>query len=372
MFFKKIAQKDHLELALSGPWTVVQLADVKSDLEQLSLKSYKSVTINADALTVLDTAGAFELKQFIERLETLKLSVSLINLHEKQQSIYHLIEKVKLEEELPPPRGSTFINIIVRLGEGTVNAYQQMLLLLSFIGQVCVTLVQVLLKPKRLRFTSIIRHIDEAGINAIPIVALMAFLTSVVLAYQGATQLQQFGAEIYTVNLVAISILREMGVLLTAIMVAGRSGSAFAAEIGVMQVNEEIDAMRTLGLNPFEILVIPRVLALVIALPLLTFIADMAGLFGAAILSILLLDITLAQFLVRTHEAVSLWTFGVGMLKAPFFAFIIATIGCLKGMQVTGSAEKVGEMTTSAVVQAIFVVILADAIFSIIFSKMGI
>ncbi|MGA2654891.1 MAG: ABC transporter permease [Gammaproteobacteria bacterium] len=372
MFFELKPQNNHLEMALTGPWTVLQLADIKLALDQVSLSGLKTVAINAEDLTVLDTAGAFLLKGFIEKLEAKKITVSVSHLHEKQQSIYHLIEKVNIEEEPMLPQGSTLINIIVRLGEGSVRAFNQMLLLLSFIGQVCVTLAKVTINPKNLRLTSIVRHIDETGINAIPIVALMAFLTSVVLAYQGATQLKQFGAEIYTVNLVAISILREMGVLLTAIMVAGRSGSAFAAEIGVMQVNEEIDAMRTLGLNPYEILVAPRVIALVIALPMLTFIADMAGLIGAAFMSILILDITLTQFIVRTHEAIVMWTFGVGMLKAPFFAFIIATIGCLKGLQVTGSAEKVGDMTTSAVVQSIFVVILADAAFSIIFSKMGI
>jgi phospholipid/cholesterol/gamma-HCH transport system permease protein len=372
MFFTTTSQQGRLHIALTGPWDIIQLADIKAALDGLKLGSYASVTIDAQALTVLDTAGAWLLKEFIDKLKTTKTKVELINLQAKPQCIFDLVAHVHLEEEPEKPTGSTLINIIVRLGEGAVNAFNQTLLLFSFIGQVCVTLVQVLLKPKHIRFTSIVRHIDEAGINAIPIVALIAFLTSVVLAYQGATQLKQFGAEIFTIDLVAISILREMGVLLTAIMVAGRSGSAFAAEIGVMQVNEEIDAMRTLGLNPFEILVIPRVLALVLALPILTFIADMTGLFGAAMMSILVLDVSFTQFMVRAHAAVGLWTFGVGMLKAPFFAFIIATIGCLKGMQVTGSAEKVGEMTTSAVVQAIFVVILADAIFSIIFSKMGI
>ncbi|MFA6037861.1 MAG: ABC transporter permease [Legionellales bacterium] len=372
MFFETKSQKDQLDIALIGPWTVAQLAEIELALEQLAWSKYQTITINAEQLTILDTAGAWLLKQFIEQIKSAKKTVNLLNIHPKQASIYHLIEPIQLEEEVEKPAGSAFINVIVRLGEGAVNAFKQMLLLLSFIGQVCVTLGHVILNPKKIRLTSIIRHMDETGINAIPIVALMAFLTSVVLAYQGATQLRQFGAEIFTIDLVAISILREMGVLLTAIMVAGRSGSAFAAEIGVMQVNEEIDAMRTLGLNPFEILVVPRVLALILVLPILTFVADMTGLLGAAMMSILLLDITLTQFLVRAHAAVGLWTFGVGMIKAPFFAFIIATIGCLKGMQVTGSAEKVGEMTTSAVVQAIFVVILADAIFSIIFSKMGI
>ncbi len=373
MFFEVNQQQGHLYLTLIGSWNVIQLADIKLALDALKPQDYAAVTIDAKSLEVLDTAGAWLLREFIDKLKDLKINVELQNLQAKPQCIFDLINQTSREKEpTAPPTGSLLTNLVVRLGEGTVNAFNETLMLLSFVGQVVITLGQNLLKPRHLRFTSIIRHIDETGINAIPIVSLIAFLTSVVLAYQGATQLRQFGAEIFTIDLVAISILREMGVLLTAIIVAGRSGSSFAAEIGVMKVNEEVDAMRTLGLNPFEILVLPRVIALTIALPILTFIADMMGLFGAAIMSIVLLDITFTQFIVRAHAAVGLWTFGVGMLKAPFFAFIIATIGCLKGLQVTGSAEKVGEMTTSAVVQAIFVVILADAVFSIIFSKLGI
>lgn len=374
MFFSTQADGDQLQIALIGVWDIQQLASIERDLEGISFKQYRKVTLDAAQLTKLDTAGAWLLSQLIKRLEIQNIAVHLVNLQEKQQGIAHLVDKKTVVVEKPAPEilVSMLTSIVMRLGEGTIRAFNQMLILLSFLGQIIVTLVQVLCHPKRLRFNSIVRHMDETGIDALPIVSLIAFLTSVVLAYQGATQLKQFGAEIFTIDLVAISLLREMGVLLTAIMVAGRSGSAFAAEIGVMQVNEEIDAMRTMGLNPYEILVIPRVIALVIVLPILTFAADIMGLFGAALMSIMLLDISLQQFLVRAHEAVSLWTFGVGMIKAPFFAFIIALVGCLKGLQVTGSAEKVGEMTTSAVVQAIFIVILADAIFSIIFSKMGI
>ncbi len=237
MFFKTKQQQGRLHIALTGSWTIKELAEIKKALDEVRVTTYSGVTLDAQALTVLDTAGAWVLKEFIEKLASLKIAAELLNLPAKQQVIYNLIANVKLEEEPEKPAGSMIINVVTRLGEGAVNAFNQTLLLLSFIGQIVVTLVQVLLKPKHIRLTSIIRHIDETGINAIPIVALIAFLTSVVLAYQGATQLKQFGAEIFTINLVAISILREMGVLLTAILVAGRSGSAFAAEIGVMQVN---------------------------------------------------------------------------------------------------------------------------------------
>jgi phospholipid/cholesterol/gamma-HCH transport system permease protein len=375
MFVNARKEKGHLHIALEGHWDVQQLPEIKQALAKLAYGDSKAVTLDAAALQSIDTAGAWLLVHWVAQLQADKISVQLLHLPEKQKIIYQLVKNAYSDSALPSPKKSTVspvLGVVLRLGEGTINAFNQMLLLVSFVGQIFVTLVQVLIRPKNLRFNSIVRHIDEAGLNALPIVSLIAFLTSVVLAYQGATQLKQFGAEIFTIDLVAISILREMGVLLTAIMVAGRSGSAFAAEIGVMQVNEEIDAMRTLGLNPYEILVVPRVIALIIVMPILTFAADITGLIGAGVMSYFLLDISLSQFFVRAHDAIKFWTFGVGMVKAPFFAFIIATIGCLKGLQVTGSAEKVGEMTTSAVVQAIFVVILADAIFSIVFSKLGI
>jgi phospholipid/cholesterol/gamma-HCH transport system permease protein len=222
-----------------------------------------------------------------------------------------------------------------------------------------------------MRWRSIAHHVYATGVQAIPIVALIALLISIVLAYQGATQLKNFGAEIFTIDLVAISVLREMGVLLTAIMVAGRSGSAFAAQIGVMKSNEEVDALRTMGLDPFEVLIVPRIMALVIALPLLTLLANITGLAGAALLSYLTLDVGLIQFLDRIQNVVGMNTFWVGIIKAPVFAMIIAMIGAYRGMQVTGSAESVGRLTTDAVVQSIFLVIAADAIFSIVFAKLG-
>ena len=193
-----------------------------------------------------------------------------------------------------------------------------------------------------------------------------------VLAYQGATQLQQFGAEVFVVDLVAISVLREIGILLTAIIIAGRSGSAFTAQIGSMKVNEEVDAMRTLGLDPIEVLVLPRVLALLITLPLLTFIADLMGLLGGGLMAWVTLDISPAVFIERLNQSVSLWSFFVGLIKAPVFAFIIAMIGCFEGLKVVGSAESVGQRTTRAVVEAIFLVIVFDAIFSIFFAFVGV
>jgi phospholipid/cholesterol/gamma-HCH transport system permease protein len=219
---------------------------------------------------------------------------------------------------------------------------------------------------------SIVRHVQETGIQALPIVAALAVLISMVITYQGFIQLRKFGAVIYTVDLTVISLLREMGVLVTAIMVAGRSGSAFAAEIGVMKLREELSALKTIGLDPIEVLVLPRILALVITLPLLTFLADVIGLAGGGIMSFLLINISPYQYLTRVQTVADLTTFFVGMIKAPVFACLIAVIGCYQGLSVTGSAESVGRRTTLSVVQAIFLVIMTDAFFSIIFSKVGI
>jgi phospholipid/cholesterol/gamma-HCH transport system permease protein len=234
------------------------------------------------------------------------------------------------------------------------------------------TLLRSFRSIHNLRLPSIARHIYETGIQAIPIVSLIAFLISVIVAYLGAQQLRQFGAEIFTVDLVAISVLREMGVLLTSIIVAGRSGSAFAAEIGVMKLNEEVDALDAIGVEPTEVLVVPRVLGLMIAMPLLTIVADAVGLAGGGLLCYWLLDIPIPQYLARMQESIAPTTFWVGIIKAPVFAVLIALAGVYRGMQVRDSSRELGRLTTVAVVQAIFLVILADALFAIVFLELGI
>jgi phospholipid/cholesterol/gamma-HCH transport system permease protein len=220
--------------------------------------------------------------------------------------------------------------------------------------------------------TSVVHHCQEIGVSAVPIVALMAFLIGVVLAFQGSAQLRQFGAEVFVVDLIAISILRELGILLTAIIVAGRSGSAFTAAIGSMKMREEIDAMRTLGLDPVTILVVPRVLALMLMLPALGFIADISGLIGGALMSWIELGVSPAVFQTRLASNTDVWHFSVGMIKAPFFALIIGIIGCYQGMKVGGNAESLGRLTSASVVLSIFMVIVIDAMFSIFFAVVGV
>jgi phospholipid/cholesterol/gamma-HCH transport system permease protein len=272
--------------------------------------------------------------------------------------------------ELALPNG--LVRLIAGLGEGTIRASVEGARLLSFFGQTMSVLMRSLVRPGRLRLTSLAHHLEQTCLNALPIVGLIAFLIGVVMAYQGADQLKRFGAEIFTVDLVGVSVLREIGILLTAIVVAGRSGSAFTAEIGAMAVNQEIDAMRALGLDVIEVLVLPRMLALMIALPLLAFFADILGLFGGGLMAWFVLDITPAQFIGQLESAIKPATFWVGIVKAPVFAFLIAMVGCYEGLLVSGSADSVGRHTTKSVVVGIFLVIVFDALFSILFSYLGV
>jgi phospholipid/cholesterol/gamma-HCH transport system permease protein len=255
----------------------------------------------------------------------------------------------------------------ISVGAWTVHRAADLIGGLGFLGHMVAVFVSAGRSLRRLRAASIVRHVYETGVTAMPIVALIAFLIAVIVAYLGADQLRKFGAEIYVVDLITIAVLREMGVLLTAIIVAGRSGSAFAAEIGVMKLNEEVDALDAIGMNPVEVLVLPRVIGLVIALPLLTILADAMGLLGGGLLSAWLVNIPATQYIQRMQEAIASTTFWAGLIKAPVFAFLIAAVGTYRGMQVRGSSRELGRLTTVAVVQSIFLVILADALFAILF-----
>ena len=269
-----------------------------------------------------------------------------------------------------PEHSAGAIGALGNLGRWDLVELSYLAEAVAFFGQIVSVIGEAFVRPGALRIPSVTRHIHETGIQAVPIVALIAFLISIIVAYLGSQQLARFGADIFVVDLVAVSTLREMGVLLTAIIVAGRSGSAFAAELGVMQLNEETDALRAMGMNPIEFLVLPRVLALVIALPLLTILADAMGLAGGGLLSLLTLHISWPQFINRVRDSLAPTTFWAGLVKAPVFAFLIAMVGTYRGMQVRESARELGRLTTMAVVESIFLVILADALFAILFVQM--
>lgn len=257
------------------------------------------------------------------------------------------------------------------LGKQTAELLSRVYSAIAFFGRSMVGLVFSLFALHTFRFRAVFHHVFTTGISAVPIVGLIACLISIVITYQGGASLKDLGVEIYTVELVAVSVLRELGVLLTAIMVAGRSGSAFAAEIGLMKSNQEVDALRVMGGDPFLVLVTPRLVALVIALPLLTILANIVALVAAALISSVILDISFTQFFAYIETWVDFRTFAAGLIKAPFFAVVIAFVGCWQGMQVTGSSESLGEHTTQAVVDSIFLVLLLDALFSILFYQLG-
>ena len=328
--------------------------------------------IDITGLTRLDTAGAWFLVVLQQRAAVKSGDVAIKGATPAQGQLIEAVRRAMPPEQATPARAKPARDRLAALGQTVTEGARTAVELVSFLGQVMAAMGALVVHPRRLRLTAVVHHCQEVGVNAVPIVALMAFLIGVVLAFQGAAQLRQFGAEVFVVDLIAISVLRELGILLTAIIVAGRSGSAFTAAIGSMKMREEIDAMRTLGLDPVTVLVVPRVLALVLMLPALGLIANIAGLVGGAVMSWIELGVSPAVFQARLVSNTDVWHFGVGMIKAPFFALIIGIIGCYEGMKVGGNAESLGRLTSTSVVLSIFMVIVMDALFSIFFAIVGV
>jgi len=360
-----------LTLRLSGDWRMQNIAQIEAALAQFSASGSRKLVIDCRNLESLDLSGAWLLQR---RLGEVRAAGGTVGFAGEPPGHFKFIDEIVAREtaeaqpvvEKPPSVRSG----LAWIGRASVRQARQGQEAVGFFGRMAVTTVRAMRSVRHWRLPSITRHIFETGIQAIPIVSLIGFLISVIIAYLSAQQLRQFGAEIYTVDLVAIGVLREMGVLLTAIIVAGRSGSAFAAEIGVMQLNEEVDALKSMGVDYFEVLVLPRVMGLLIALPLLTIVADAMGLAGGALLSNVLLGISLDQFIPRVQAALSPTTFWAGLIKAPVFALLIAMVGTYRGMQVRDTSRELGRLTTTAVVESIFLVILADALFAIVFVKL--
>ncbi len=361
-----------LVVALGGHWTTQAINGEDATLAALAPNGARQARIELADIVELDTTGAWLVYRTAREFRRRGLEVDLSGGNDEQRQLIDTVAAHDVPCPGPPPPVPALITLLLRLGRGTTWLFAEARDLLNFLGHTTVVLLRSLARPRSIRWTSLVSHMEQAGLNALPIVGLMSFLIGMVLAYQGADQLARFGAQIFTVNLVGYGVLREMGILLTAILVAGRSGSAFTAQIGTMKVNEEIDAMRTIGLDPMEVLVIPRVLALMLTLPLLTFYADMLGLMGGAVIAYFELDISVLQFARQLSSGVTLWSFWIGIIKAPVFAFIIAMVGCFEGLKVSRSAESVGRRTTAAVVEAIFLVIVLDALASILFSNLGI
>lgn len=348
-----------------GNWTVMHLRGIRQKAAKALASAGTGRTsrmVDASGIDRLDTAGALE----ILLLAGGGADTEVKTRDKTHADLFEVVQK-NMCDAMPERHVNWFAHWLEEVGQNTVHFYEQIINLCAFFGEILVVFVEACLQPRRFRINVVVRQMYEVWVRALVIVGVLCFLIGVVIAYQGVQQLKQFGAETFTVEAVGIGMFRELGVLLTAIIVAGRSGSAFTAQIGTMQVNQEVDAMRTIGLNPVEWLVLPRIVALVIALPFLTFWGDIAGLLGGAVACTFYLDFTFVQFFDRLRDTVGIWHFYTGMIKAPVFGMVIATIGCFEGLQVRGSAESVGQLTTKAVVESIFCVIVLDAVFSIIF-----
>ena len=350
-------------IRLSGNFSIATIGEVDGRLRDIS----GPVTqIDISAVDHMDTVGAWLVHRTAK-----EQSAEITGGANDAGRLIDAIRGVDQTDVVPKPHISSLNRFLAEIGNGVIVGITTLLQFLGFVGQVVKASFILLMNPSRFRWHAVVQHFDMVGVRALGIVGLMSFLIGIVIAQQGAVQLRQFGAEVFTINLIGRLTLRELGILMTAIMVAGRSGSAFAAQIGTMKITEEIDAMRTIGVVPAEALVVPRVIAAVIMMPLLGIYASLMSIIGGGILCWIVLDIPPATFVQRLREVTPMTDFWIGMIKAPVFGAIIAMAGCFQGMQVKGNAEQVGLKTTAAVVQAIFLVIVLDAFFAVFFSEIG-
>lgn len=348
---------------LTGSLSLPCLGDLPVRLDALE---GDFAAIDLSAIDHIDTIGAWIVHRF-----AVTRGARITGADEDATRLIEVVARNDQPLEATPPRINPVVRVLEEIGVAARSTARTMLGLLAFLGATVIASVHLMLHPRRMRLNAVVQRLEVVGVSALWIIGLMSFLVGIVIAQQGSIQLEQFGMEVLTVNLVGRLTFRELGVLMTAIMVAGRSGSAFAAQIGTMMLNEEVDAMRTIGVRPMEALVMPRILAAVIMMPLLSFYASIIAIIGGGFLCALSLDIPPVTFVQRLREVVPMTDIYIGLIKAPVFGFIIAIAGCFQGLQVRGSAEEVGLRTTSAVVQAIFIVIVLDAIFAVFFTWVG-
>ncbi|MBV8764068.1 MAG: ABC transporter permease [Hyphomicrobiales bacterium] len=356
-------------LALGGSWIArrARLAEAAVSAALQELGAPARVTLDLQGIDRIDTAGAWLVERTRRGLADAGTNVELKAEQDKQRI---LIEEVRAHyADAPPARPpERLVDLLADFGKGVVGASEDMVDGTSYMGLFTMALVRSIGNPARLRFTSIVHHLEMIGLRSVPIIALISFLVGGIVAQQGIFQLNTFGAPTLVVDLVGILTLRELALLLTSIMIAGRSGSSITAELGSMKMREEIDALHVIGLDPMEVLILPRVIALLLAMPMLTFISAMAALFGAGIVAFAYGGISPEIFLFRLQNAVGIHTFLVGMIKAPFMALVIGLIATMEGMGVEGSAESLGRQTTSSVVKSIFMVIVVDGVFAMFFA----
>lgn len=374
-WYRTERKKSVLRLIFGGEWVIDEAGLLDAPLRRLPLDDAREVEIDGAAITRMDSSGAFLLVRTGRELAEQGAKVRTVGIPEAYRPLVESLEREPETRPPPPAPANQFVEDMARIGRATFDVLAEGYQLLGFLGRITVETFEAVIRPDReLPWPAFVNQIEQTGVTALPIIGLLSFLLGVVLAYQGAAQLQRFGAQIFTVNLVGIAVLREIGGLMTAIIVAGRSGSAFTAQIGTMKLNQEIDAMQTIGLNPVEILVLPRVLGLLVTMPLLTFYANIMGIIGGAVMCYFNLGITVPAFMRQLHDALAFspWSFWLGLMKAPVFAAIVALVGCFEGLRVEGNAGSVGRLTTRSVVESVFLIIVVDAGFSILFSLLGI
>lgn len=364
---------DHTILKVSGDWTIQSAGDLDRELHGLDLPDHHTV-LDVSELGKLDTAGAWLIERTLGTAEpTTFPGYDIRGHHREAEALLRIVSERR--EECPPdePHKMDFVDLLARIGQGSVHFLEETAETLSFVAKALYGTIKSIVQPHKVRWTSVVNVMEEAGLDALPIVCFLSFFIGMVIAYIGATMLQQtLGATVFTVELVGWAMMREFGVVLTGILLAGRTNSSFTAQIGSMKMRQEVDAMRTLGLDPIDALVTPRVLAMLIMTPFLAFGATLSGIFGGMMISWLALDISPVLFIARTQELVTIQNFWVGMSKSPVFALIVAIIACRQGLKVEGDVQSLGNATTASVVHAIFLIIVADAIFAMIYMELGI
>lgn len=356
-------------LVCSDQWLTQNLGTIEKEFSLLDLSSLDTLDMDLSSISQCDVNGAILIQELIDRIQEKKISLKLQN---TPAEIGHLLDITLLSDDIFAGAKRQRENFFSELGRAAYHAYNSVKEYLTFIGELAFTLIYALRYPSSFRIKELLRGIQEHSIKALPIVLLTSMLIGLVVAYQSALQIKKYGADIFVVDMLIISVTRELAPLITAIVVAGRSGSAYTAELGVMKITEEIAAMRTMGFDPFRFIVLPNILALMIALPMIIFLADIMGVLGGMLAARMELSITPVEFVNRVEEIFNINHLYVGLIKGPFFALIIASIGSMRGMAVENSTDSIGINTKASVVSAIFMVIICDALFSIIFLELGI
>jgi phospholipid/cholesterol/gamma-HCH transport system permease protein len=364
---------ERLELVAAGAWTVAHTAALERSVEAAArdVEKARATSIDMAGVRELDTLGAWLLERLLRHSREQGREADLVGLPSHFRG---LLDEVHQVNRRPPTRRAQlnrFLAALDQVGRATVNLKTSLAIFLEMFGALSLALLRVLLRPRSFRFTSAVHHTFRVGWQAVPIIMLITFLIGCIISQQGFFHFRKFGADAYVVDMIGILVLRELGVLIVAIMVAGRSGSSYTAELGSMKMREEIDALRTMGFDPVDVLILPRVIALVIALPILTFIGSMAALYGGGLVAWFYGDMNPSIFIARLQEAISVTHFQVGMIKAPFMALVIGIVACSEGLQVKGSAESLGLQTTTSVVKSIFLVIVLDGLFAVFFASIG-